>query len=139
MGSSSGGGGGGGVHGGERSAASEAAADEWRVLHEAIVERLRHEVTSCALDVAACKKDVEASTRAATAQVGALKGLVERQMRSQTEVEDALRAHTRTITKEICEMMKQYVHLKMRDFADGCDKRFVLASNGNARVTGAAA
>ena len=34
-------------------------------------------------------------------QVGGLKALVERQMRSQTDIEEALRMHTRTV--RVCE------------------------------------
>ena len=108
----------------ERSGGQE-ARDEWQLLHDAMIERLRHEVESC-------KRDMSEGKWASTAQVNALKGLVERQMRTQIDVEEALRLHTRTITREVCDMMKQYVHAKLKEFADGCDRRFVMRHSASA-------
>lgn len=52
-----------------------------------------------------------------------LKVLVERQMRQNTETQEAVRATTSLITSEVCEMMKRYLNAKLSDFATGLEAR----------------
>lgn len=57
-------------------------------------------------------------------QVNSIKALVERQMRSQNDIQEALRAHTSVITREVCDMLKRFVNARLQAFSEGLDKRF---------------
>jgi len=81
------------------------------------MERLRHDL----------------QTQATT--LGALKMLVEKQMRSQHEVATVLQSQARVITREVCKWAKGFVELKLKEIlgdvpalrdAPKCTERFAV-------------
>ena len=90
---------------------------EWELLQEGAMERLRHDL----------------QTQATT--LGALKMLVEKQMRSQHEVATVLQSQARVITREVCKWAKGFVELKLKEIlgdvpalrdAPKCTERFAV-------------
>ena len=71
--------------------------------------------SSIGVEEAASSSQADGSARLSEVegQYGRLKGLIEHQMRNTKETEDALRAHTQLITREVCGWTKRYIDTKL--------------------------
>ena len=86
---------------------------EWRLLLDGQMEQLRHRVGAVEEAASSSQADGSARLSEVEGQYGRLKGLVEHQMRNTKETEDALRAHTQLITREVCGWTKRYIDTKL--------------------------
>ena len=77
---------------------------EWQMLQEGMLERMRH--------------SIEEQVTKGEAQTKGLKTLVEAQMRKQCEVDEAMRAHTTVITREVCMWTRRYINAKVVELAE---------------------
>ena len=77
------------------------------------MEQLRHRVGAVEEAASSSQADGSARLSEVEGQYGRLKGLVEHQMRNTKETEDALRAHTQLITREVCGWTKRYIDTKL--------------------------
>ena len=77
------------------------------------MEQLRHRVGAVEEAASSSQADGSARLSEVEGQYGRLKGLIEHQMRNTKETEDALRAHTQLITREVCGWTKRYIDTKL--------------------------
>lgn len=85
---------------------------EWELLQEGALDRLRHDLQSQAV------------------VVGALKALVEKQMREQQDVATALQKHTRCIMREVCVWTRGYLEIRLKDLLGDLPAANALARGG---------
>ena len=103
--------------------------DEWRLLHESCVDRLRHELEEARQQARqSCdelREQMAEQRGQSEREASRFKSVLEATLRKCKAGEEAVGSHTATVTKEVCNMMKMYVHAKLKEMADRCDERFV--------------
>jgi len=113
-----------------KTSASCGGAD-WQLIFDGMLGRLRVEV-----------EEQGSELRRTQEQCGGLKRLVERQMRTQKDMNEALREHTSVITREVCTWTKQYIEFRLQRATAGAGAAgggTEEAAAANAADTGAGA
>ena len=80
------------------------------------------------------------ATVALTPQIRGIKAMVEKQLRTQADTQEALRVHTSLITSEVCDMLKRYLNASLANFSKSFEARFearLRALEGSDGVKGA--